>query len=167
MNRVLKPGGYNICITPASMDRVYAFFNFHVYLLKRIWYHILIKRIKKKTPHTQSKLTSNADLSKSIKKQLKNYPFPPPHGEFPHFFKELFGWKFRDWEILISNNGEFKLVEQSTFQLNPFLPILDLILPRTGVAIHKLTRKVELRVGKIKPFKYLGYSCITITKYKA
>ena len=166
INRVLKPGGYNFCVTPAGTDRIYAFFNFYIYLISRVYYHTIGKRLKKKPEggEPSGEAVPQGQLQSSIKKQLKHFPFPPPHGEFKHYFYELFCWKFSDWRQLITRGGSIELVESSTSQMNPLLPLMSQIWPWLSIRSHEVTRKLESALGRSPLFRWLGFSSIVITR---
>ncbi|MEL7148911.1 MAG: class I SAM-dependent methyltransferase [Bacteroidota bacterium] len=166
INRVLKPGGYNFCVTPAGTDRIYAFVNFYLYLFKRVFHHTIGKRFQKSenTVSAVVEAQSEGQLGSSIKKQLKHFPFPPPHGEYKHYFYELFCWKFSDWRKLITKNGSIELIESSTSQMNPLLPLMSQVWPWLSIKAHEATRKLESTLGKSPLFRWLGFSSIVITR---
>lgn len=161
--RVLKPGGIHFCVVPTSTEKVYAFFNFYSYLTGRTIHHLLAKFAKKRT--LKSKQVSG-EQAHSIKNaaaaQLKYFPFPAPHGHYPHYLSELKAWRPALWASKITTAAPFKIIHQSTTQINPLLSILGAVLPTWGTAVHSLTRKTERRIGGLPFFKSLGINTVII-----
>jgi SAM-dependent methyltransferase len=156
--RVLKPGGYHVCIVPVRFEKFYAFISFYSYLFKASLRRLksIISKPKSHSQDVQSKTNVNAD---SI---LKYFPFPPPHGYSKHFINELVDWSCFRWKNKIKMNGKFKIIHQSSTQINPLLPLTGPLFPRTSAKIHSATRKVELIIGKLPIIRSLGINTIII-----
>lgn len=160
--RVLKPGGYHVCIVPVRFEKLYAFISFYSYLIKAS-----LIRFKK----TFNKSTSNdsidsitldkKDKSPSI---LRSFPFPPAHGYSNHFLKEWKEWGCGNWRRKIRMNNKFRILHQSTTQLNPLLPLVGPLFPLLSANIHQLTRKLELQLGKWPVLRGLGINTVIIAK---
>ncbi len=164
INRVLKKGGINFCVVPTRMNRIYDFFANYIYILKRTFYHLLVKPLKK----SDIKQITNSDPRESVisanNSFIKSFPFPPAHGAFKNYLNELKNWSFYKWENLITSNGKYELLNSTSSQIAPFLPLLGSIFPLTAVSFHALTRKSEFFLGKLPFIKTFGISAIIITR---
>jgi ubiquinone/menaquinone biosynthesis C-methylase UbiE len=165
--RVLKPNGVHFCVVPTSAEKVYAFFNFYLYLLQRTIVAIFIKvgLIKKATKvnDNENNVTGKAAYSYSI---LKDFPFPPPHGHYPHYWDELNSWTPHKWANLLKSHGNVSIEQEVTTQFNPLLSLLGAILPKAGTFIHSLTRKAELKLGKFGFFRAIGLNAVIVVRKK-
>ncbi|CAN5555704.1 hypothetical protein BH11BAC2_BH11BAC2_04440 [soil metagenome] len=162
--RVLKPGGIHFCVVPASFEKVYAFFNYYVYLTQRAFYHLLNKL---KTSKVSQGSNANEDhesstLKSSMQSQLKYFPFPPPHGAYPNFIAELKNWTPSKWRKKIENGAPFKFLSQTTTQYFPFMPILGNFSPVTGTKMHATSRLLERKTGKYYLMQMTGINTVMI-----
>lgn len=161
--RVLKPNGLNICVVPTSFEKLYSFLNYYLYLLKRSFIHFANYLSKEKIINgAKSKSENNFIFKKSVASQFKYFPFPPPHGHYPHFLMEFISWTPKKWRKRIEYAANFKLVQQSTTQFNPLLPLLGVLSPKFGTYAHSITRKVELKLGEWKLFQWIGVNSVMI-----
>lgn len=165
INRVLRPGGINICIVPTTTDRIYALAYFYMYLLKRT----VIKLFNLVFPAPKSvAMQGHASAEKSIaaaaNAYLKYFPFPEPHGVLQSYTQELKHWTLSNWRRIITGSGRIKLVSQRGLQLNPVLPLSGVFFPIAGVKIYRLTRRVENKLSGLPVFKQLGLSTMVITE---
>lgn len=169
INRVLKPGGIHFCLVPTTADRLYAFPLHYIYLLKRTLYHGLIKpflryqAVTTAVPAEGHKKAVDIPVS-AFKTYLKDFPFPPPHGAFPHYIREVQGWTLFAWKRLLTQHGNISLIRQTAVQLNPALPLLSMFFPVFAVRIYARTRRVENRLGNIPLLRHLGISTVLITR---
>lgn len=160
--RVLKPGGIHFCVVPTSFEKVYAFFNFYSYLTSRVIAAIYSKFGKR---DTYIKVNEKVNIaSKPSNSILRYFPFPPPHGHYSHYLEELKQWTPLKWERKVSLDQKYKLLNQVTTQTNPLLSLLGAIFPNVGTYIHSLTRKVELKSGKLKFFQWIGLNTVIVIK---
>lgn len=164
INRVLKKDGLNFCVVPTRMNRFYDFFANYIYILNRIIYHLLVKRFKKSNDSTLEKGVTKDNRIIAKKLFMKSFPFPPAHGAFKNYISELNNWSFHKWENLITANGKYELLNSSSSQIFPFLPLLGSISPLTAVSFHALTRRIESFFGKLPFIKTFGISAIIITR---
>jgi ubiquinone/menaquinone biosynthesis C-methylase UbiE len=162
--RVLKPGGIHFCVVPTSTYCIYGFLHYYVYLIKRSIVHIWIRLFKKKQNTTSYRQVFNSNHKYPA---LKHFPYPPPHGANSHFMDELRNWTISKWQRLITQNGSYKLLHQSSTELNPLRPLADMIYPSLGVAIHAVTRGLEAKVGANVLLKHMGINAVIITKKNA
>lgn len=158
--RVLKPGGYHVCIVPVRFEKLYAFISFYSYLTKAT-----LIRIKKM--FSKDKFVMNSDtylLSKqdSYPSILRSFPFPPPHGHSKHFLIEWKEWGCGVWKRKIRMHNKFKVVHQSTTQINPLLPLVGPVFPLLSAHIHQASRKLELQIGKLPVLQTLGINTVII-----
>lgn len=163
INRVLKPGGINFCVVPTSTDKVYGFFLFYVYIAQRLFANSFGKIFKK------NEIKANNEKPKVISAGsrisfFKYFPFPSPHGAYPHYLIELKNWTLGGWKKIITQDNNIKLVDQFGLQSNPLLPLLALIIPRTAVSLYTKSRNLENRLSKNIFIKYLGISTLVITE---
>jgi ubiquinone/menaquinone biosynthesis C-methylase UbiE len=167
IDRVLKPGCVNFCIVPTSTDRLYAFFTFYLYILKRSFVNFFDKiKPKKNEANPTSENPTRSTITTSLTYYSKHLPFPPPHGVLPNYLSEIKNWTLQNWRKNITNNYQIKLVAQYGLQLNPLLPIVSIIFPTISVKLFSLTRKMETKIGKKSFFKYFGISTLLITEKK-
>lgn len=160
--RVLKPGGYHVCIVPVRFEKFYAFISFYSYLIKASLIRLKKLFVKFKSTNSADPMTMNKkDNAHSI---LRSFPFPPPHGYSNHFLAEWKEWGCSNWRNKIMMNNKFTILHQSTTQLNPLLPLVGPIFPLLSANIHQLTRKLELQLGKLPVLRGLGINTIIIAK---
>jgi ubiquinone/menaquinone biosynthesis C-methylase UbiE len=158
--RVLKPGGYHVCIVPVRFEKLYAFISFYSYLLKAS-----LNRVAKlfaKNPvvlNNEATTSNNKESGPSI---LKSFPFPPPHGYSNHFLNEWKEWGCTRWRNKVLMGGKFNVIHQSTTQLNPLLPLVGPVFPILSAKIHQGSRKLELQMGKLPIIRTLGINTVII-----
>jgi SAM-dependent methyltransferase len=161
--RVLKPNGINFCVVPTRADKVYAFFNFYSYLIYRT-----LSRIKKvvlaKFQTNKSDLKSAQQNQTKSSSWLVDFPFPPPHGHYPHYLEELKRWTPSRWRNRCLAAAPFQMEKQCTTQFNPLLSLLGAFAPKWGTQIHKLTRRMELKFGKMAFFRAIGLNTVMMLK---
>ncbi len=164
VNRVLKPGGYFICIVPTRASKVYNLLLFQVYILKRAFYHLLLKHFERKQKVDTVAVKNSAELkSRPINlSSLKDYPFPPPFGGLKHWKDEFREWSPDGWRGLLEEKGGLRFVSQSTTQINPLLPILGESFHYLAAAIYAYTWRIESRLGRLKFFQRFGLNSIII-----
>ena len=158
--RVLKPGGFHVCIVPVRFEKLYAFISFYSYLIKATL--IRIKKILSKDKLFvigETKSFAELDSSPSI---LRSFPFPPPHGHSNHFLAECKEWGCSTWRRKIIMDNKFKVVHQSTTQINPLLPLVGPIFPKLSAKIHQATRELEMQLGKLPIIRTLGINTFII-----
>ncbi|MBP6412631.1 MAG: class I SAM-dependent methyltransferase [Bacteroidia bacterium] len=161
--RVLKPGGIHFCVVPTTMEKIYAFINFYIYLMGRVFHHIGSRLFPTKEKVTSAKSTSSTtSLQQRAASQLKYFPFPAPHGHYKHFLEELRLWTPGNWIKVIEKNTHFKVVQQSTTQCNFLLSLLGSFAPNLGTSVHALTRKIELKLGKWPVIRSMGINTVMI-----
>lgn len=160
--RVLKPGGYHVCIVPVRFEKLYAFISFYSYLIKASLIRLKKLFVKSKSTTSADSMTMNKkDNAHSI---LRSFPFPPPHGYSNHFLAEWKEWGCSTWRNKIMMNNKFAILHQSTTQLNPLLPLVGPLFPLLSANIHQLTRKLELQLGKWPVLRGLGINTVIIAK---
>ena len=160
--RVLKPGGYHVCIVPVRFEKLYAFISFYSYLIKASLIRLIkLFVISKSTTSADSMTMNKNDRSPSV---LRSFPFPPPHGYSNHFLAEWKEWGCSTWRNKIMMNNKFTILHQSTTQLNPLLPLVGPLFPLFSANIHQLTRKLELQIGKLPVLRVLGINTVIIAK---
>ncbi len=158
--RVLKPGGYHVCIVPVRFEKLYAFISFYSYLVKASL--IRVKKI-----FSRDKVLANIDDKSIIKQEsgpsiLRAFPFPPPHGYSNHFLAEWKEWGCSTWRRKIKMDSKFTIVHQSSTQLNPLLPLVGPIFPLLSAKIHRATRVFEMQIGKLPVIRTLGINTVII-----
>ena len=158
--RVLKPGGYHVCIVPVRFEKLYAFISFYSYLVKASLTRIK-KIFSKSKAHTinDSNLLNKKANNPSI---LRSFPFPPPHGYSSHFLAEWKEWGCSTWRRKIKMDSKFKIVHQSTTQLNPLLPLVGPIFPLLSAKIHQATREFEMQLGRLPIIRTFGINTVII-----
>jgi ubiquinone/menaquinone biosynthesis C-methylase UbiE len=161
--RVLKPGGIHFCVVPTTMEKIYAFFNFYIYLIVRVFHHAGRRLFPKKEKKSNVKIAaSTTSLHQMAASQLKYFPFPAPHGHYKHFLDELRLWTPGNWIKLIEKNTQFKVLQQSTTQCNFLLSLLGSFAPNLGTSAHAFTRKIELKLGNWPIIKSMGINTVMI-----
>jgi ubiquinone/menaquinone biosynthesis C-methylase UbiE len=158
--RVLKPGGYHVCIVPVRFEKLYAFISFYSYLIKAT-----LKRISKlfaKKPVKQINEATTSINKVSGPSILRSFPFPPPHGYSNHFLNEWKEWGCARWRNKVLMAGKFNVIHQSTTQLNPLLPLVGPIFPVLSAKIHQFSLQVELQMGKLPFIRTLGINTVII-----
>lgn len=162
--RVLRPGGFHFCVVPASFEKVYAFFNYHVYLLKRSAFHLfrLIGNPAHKKVHQSQVAPANSNVKKSARQQLAYFPFPPPHGEYPGFLSELFGWTTERWTRSVLESAPYRLESVRTTQFLPFMPMTGQLYPVLGTKLHEITSRFERRLGRWSLFRFFGINRVMV-----
>ncbi len=163
INRVLKPGGHNICIVPTSTDAVYSFFFYYMYLVKRTFVKI------GELVYSKSASAGGIEASKAVSSESKStfftyFPFPPPHGVLPNYLSELRYWRAENWRKKITAAYSIRLVLQRNLQLNPLLPLSGVFFPGFGTKLYAASRKAENRLSQYSLFKILGISSLLITE---
>ena len=158
--RVLKPGGYHVCIVPVRFEKLYAFISFYSYLVKASL--MQIKKIFFKDEENIANSSNSLKKKDSNPSLLRSFPFPPPHGYSNHFLAECKEWGCSIWRRKIMMDNKFKVVHQSTTQINPLLPLVGPIFPLLSAKIHQATRVLEMQIGKLPIFRTLGINTIII-----
>ena len=158
--RVLKPGGYHVCIVPVRFEKLYAFISFYSYLIKAT-----LNRISKL--FVKDKVVQNSTLSVEINKEkspsiFRSFPFPPPHGYSNHFLIEWKEWGCTRWRNNVLMGAKFNVIHQSTTQLNPLLPLVGPIFPILSAKIHQASRQLELQMGNLPFIRTLGINTVII-----
>lgn len=163
--RVLKPGGYHFCVVPTTTEKVYAFFNFHIYLvshsIKRFYQWITPRESASGPAGDEGKPRSTTNNAKSL---LRYFPFPPPHGHTSHYLRELVSWTPSSWARRIVKSAPFIIDNQSTTQLNPLLSWLGYLAPMKATNLHRITRKLELKMGAWPVFRSLGINTVMVCR---
>jgi hypothetical protein len=59
-------------------------------------------------------------------------------------------------------DNKFKVVHQSTTQINPLLPLVGPIFPLLSAKIHQATRVLEMQIGKLPFLQTLGINTFII-----
>jgi ubiquinone/menaquinone biosynthesis C-methylase UbiE len=165
INRVLKPNGIHFCVVPTTAEKVYAFFNFYLYLIQRSVIAIFrkLRLLKKSNPVSldENVIAKPTSKSPSI---LKYFPFPPPHGHYSHYLQELKSWTPGKWANKLTRDGNVSMDIQTTTQFNPLLSLLGAIVPKAGTYIHSITRNTEFKLGKYGFFKSIGLNSVMIIR---
>lgn len=160
--RVLKKGGLHFCVVPTRAEKCYAFVNFYTYLISRVFARIFsYTRKKKLSPVTDDRIANATTSSSSV---LRDFPFPPPHGHYKHYLDEWKAWSPSRWMSLVCSCGSVKKVAHLTTQFNPLLSLLGGVFPRLATAIHAVTRKAELRLGKSPFFRSIGINTVILVQ---
>lgn len=165
INRVLKPNGINFCVMPTSIDKVYGFFLFYVYILQRVIAKTGNLIFKKKNKSNEA-ASFKEEFNKNKLSYFKFFPFPPPHGAYPHYLTELRKWTYSGWRRVISNNGSIEVTNQYGLQSNPLLPLLGTTLPHVAVWLYSKTRRVENKLSQTLFIRNFGISTLIITRKK-
>jgi len=162
--RVLKPGGVHFCVVPASFEKVYALFNHYVYLFKRV-IHLLVRSISSLFRPSSDANPSDMRREKpsgSVSRHLSHFPFPPPHGEYPGFIQELFGWTTRRWVGGVLASAPFHLEFVRTTQFLPFMPLAGQLHPVAGTRLHEITSSFERKMGRWAFFRLFGINRVMV-----
>lgn len=160
--RVLKPGGYHVCVVPVRFEKFYAFVSFYSFLLKSS-----LKKAKRFfIKSVQSNQNSTSVATQTPVSLLKFFPFPPPHGYSKHFLHEVKEWSCVRWRNKMKLNGKFNVEHQSSTQLNPLLPLLGPLFPLLSARVHAATRHLELMMGKWPILRSLGINTIIVAQSK-
>ena len=164
ISRVLKNNGLHFCVVPTRAEKVYAFFNFYLYLIQRT-IAAVFKRIKAGGRNQIAQSNGNPEQgNKAAPSALRDFPFPPPHGAYPHYRTELKLWRPSLWlKKLLSVPGMNKILFCTT-QFNPLLSILGAILPTWGTKVHAVTRSLEVKWGKLAFFRSVGLNTVMILR---
>jgi SAM-dependent methyltransferase len=167
INRVLKPGGYNFCIVPTTTDRIYAFFTFYIFVLQRAFAKAGKLLLPKKKSISAGAAATPAAAGPGMGFYFRHFPFPPPHGVYPHYLHELRKWTLGNWKKLLVKEDYNELHSQRGLQMNPLLPLLGNVLPKTGAKLFSWTRRAENKLSGNFLFRYFGISTLIITRKKA
>ena len=162
INRVLKPGGYNFCVVPTTMDRLYNLPLYHLYLVRRSATIFKGRLYRQKNQSGLSTKTAGTGADRNSAWQ--HFPFPPPHGVLPHFFREVQKWTPSGWKSLITKRGTIPLIRYVGVQLNPLLPLVSPFSSNLAIRLHSQTRDIENRLGRLPLFRSLGISLIVVTQ---
>jgi SAM-dependent methyltransferase len=160
--RVLKKGGIHFCVVPTRAEKCYALINFYTYLISRVFARIF-SFSRKKEIHTETR-ESNTNNSTSSTTVLRDFPFPPPHGHYKHYLDEWKAWSPSRWMSLVCSYGSVKKLAHLTTQCNPLLSLLGGVFPRLATAIHALTRRAELSLGKLSLFRAIGINTVLLVQ---
>jgi ubiquinone/menaquinone biosynthesis C-methylase UbiE len=162
--RVLKNNGLHFCVVPTRAEKVYAFFNFYLYLFQRTMVAVLKKIGGSKKVPGQVSLAAADSNKQSSPSVLRDFPFPPPHGAYPHYLNELKAWRPSSWLKKLESVPHMKTVGFCTTQFNPLLSLFGAIIPKWGTRIHAFTRKTERKLGGIAFFRMIGLNTVMILK---
>jgi hypothetical protein len=145
-------------------EKVYAFFNFYLYLFQRTMVAVLKKIGGSKKVPGQVSLAAADSNKQSSPSVLRDFPFPPPHGAYPHYLNELKAWRPSSWLKKLESVPHMKTVGFCTTQFNPLLSLFGAIIPKWGTRIHAFTRKTERKLGGIAFFRMIGLNTVMILK---
>src|ERR1043165_1875769 len=159
INRVLKPGGINFCVVPTTTDRLYAFFTFYLFLLERTFAKLKRKLVPAKPAQGQSGSSAPAKAS-NPSVYFRHFPFPPPHGSYGHYLKEIRKWTLCSWKKIITANSTIPLLAQYGFEINTLLPLLGNIFPKTWAKAFEGTRRLENKLAGNSFFRLFGISTL-------
>ncbi len=163
INRVLKNNGLHFCVVPTRAEKVYAFFNYYLYLLQRVV--IRLFRINTNTIKPGAGIPEpTSAVSNSAPSALRDFPFPPPHGAYPHYLSELKLWRPSLWMRKLEEVPGMRRIGFCTTQFNPLLSVFGAIIPRWGTNVHALSRKAEVRLGKYRFFRAIGLNTVMILR---
>ena len=159
--RVLKPGAYHFCVVPSRFDKFYALIYYYLYLIERVYSRSIGKWLKKK--HSSDSEFEREDVQNN-KSMLRHFPFPPPHGAYPHYFAELIQWGTSKWKNQIEKSGLYTKVVDATTQFNPVVQIFFTLFPKWSLQSKKRWMNAEVRFGQYKIFKWIGYNAVLVYK---
>lgn len=164
ISRVLKDNGLHFCVVPTRAEKVYAFFNFYLYLLQRVFARVLNGKRNQKDSSAPDSSGNPKVPTAAAPSALRDFPFPPPHGAYPHYLKELKLWRPSAWMRKLETAPGMKKIGFGTTQFNPLLSILGAILPKWGTNVHAVTRKLELKLGRFWVFRTIGLNTVMILR---
>ena len=125
----------------------------------------LKKKEQEKEKEKEKKSGGQKEKSNSFFENYPHFPFPEPHGEYANSTQE-FRYHFPSkWEDLLKREG-LKKVKTATTMFIPFNP-LSLFFGNYITAIcYKATARATKMLGKLPPFKWLGYSYMLVYEKK-
>lgn len=164
INRVLKPGGFHICIVPTRVSRIYSLPLQYIYYFKRSAYHLL-KYFSRPSGSPANSTAPAQQVQASVQLFRKHFPFPPPHGEFPSWWSEVIEWSPSRWLKLLQTNDS-NLVEASTTELNPLLPLSGAISTRWAGKVIRFSSSLDSSLGRIPILRPFGINFVAVFEKK-
>lgn len=163
LKRVLKKNGIIILVIPNFIERIYAFFQFYLYLFIKS-FRVAREKIFKKGKlifSNSNKKTASFSLAK-LKENYKYFPFPGPHGAYKNSAVEMIRHMPIQWNKEFRKAG-FEISRSLTTAFLPYPLLLTISLKITHI-ISALFEHFTQACGD-KPFlKYLGYNYCVILK---
>ena len=162
IKRVLKKDGIAILVVPNFLERIYAFFQFYIYMAIKAFQVITDKCSK----HNAKKTVATDNMTEKIsnfKKNYKYFPWPGPHGAYANSAVELVRHLPTNWNREAKQCG-FEIKKKFTTNFLPTPLLLTISVRLTSVM--KLIFQPFVRVCGDKPImKFLGNNyCLLIKK---
>ena len=157
IHRVLKPGGIHFCVVPSRATTLIRLIEHHFYLLNRVCYHGIGKRLTRAT--AASRIVSSRAVS--VK---RHWLLPQPQGAQERWIEEVRATSHRRWKMLWNEEPRLELLSQVTTQLSPTLPLGSIYFPRSAAKLYGISRKAELRLGQWRGLRALGLNSVLIAQ---
>ncbi len=143
MRRVLVPGGKLYLVLPTTVERLTYLLSFYQYLGQRAWWHMrkrfslgpaeAVPRLPSAhgeggvagrcgtEAFSTSKTAGEASrmMWRYFRERHPDFPWPQPHGAYPHYLSEVVTYHPWRWKRLIGRSG-FRLLKQFTTILFPY-----------------------------------------------
>ncbi len=152
LKRVTKEDGLIILMLPNFLERVWAFFQYYIYLAIKAAGLMINPRGKK-------------GVSDGIEKLSKNYsyfPFPGPHGAYRTGAQELVRHLPALWNKEFKENG-FRIRRSFTTTFAPY-PLLLTVSLKLASIVSRSFEGLTRFLGAKPIIKYLGYNYCVVLK---
>ena len=153
LKRVVKKDGIIILVLPNFIERIYAFFQFYLYLV--------IKFFERGLTGQCGTIRNALDLSK-VKENYKYFPFPGPYGAYKNSALEMFRHMPFNWNSEFRKAG-FNIKKSLTTIFVPY-PLLLTVSFSISKVISRLSKPLTMLLGDKPVIKYFGYNYCTILK---
>ena len=161
LKRAVKKNGIIILVIPNFIERIYAFFQFYLYLLIKSFKVAGEKMFKNTGLSYSSKKAASFSLAK-LKQNYKYFPFPGPHGAYKNSAVEMMRHMPIRWNKEFRKAGlEIKYSLTTAFLPYPLLLTISL---KATLVISALFERFAKACGDKLFFKYLGYNYCVILK---
>ena len=170
IKRVLKPGGKAYILVPNFVERIFYPLVFYRDMISR-GVSKLVKKFFRNTRSSVKKsdiygldlLERDTSTFKAFRKAYPHFPFPEPHGAYLTYGHEVVGYMPLTWRRIFAKEG-LSVKEVCTTIAIPW-EILSFIHPALPLKVYRRTLGLNIRLGRILPFKYFGNNvCLVLEK---
>ena len=160
LKRVVKKDGIIILMLPNFIERIYAFFQFYLYLFIKLM-NMLTAELSARRGAGKEADAVKKDIAR-FRDNYKYFPFPGPHGAYKNSAIEMIRHIPFNWNKEFRESG-FKIEKSFTTTFSPY-PLFLTVSARLEAVIAALLGPFT-RYFSTKPvIKYLGYNYCVILK---
>lgn len=162
LKRVVKKDGLIILMVPGFMERIWAFFQFYLYLGIKFLKTLKENMSKGTIPSSGSSESAIFDLTR-VKERYSYFPFPGPHGAYRNSAIEMIRHMPVNWNREFSESG-LKVESSFTTTFIPYHLLLTISLKLTSI-ISSIFAPFTRACGDKPLIKYLGCNyCVALKK---